>query len=141
MSAPNHLQRFDMSVEDIDRLMRAFYAKIRKHDVLGPVFLSAVGSGAEDWKEHESKIASFWRNAILMDREYSGNPMMVHLMNTDIEFDHFPIWLALFRDTAFQVLEHDKATNISDLADRIGRGLSFGIANARQSINEPPILR
>ena len=63
------------------------------------------------------------------------------MMNPDIEVSHFPIWLELFRDVAFEELERDKATNISDLADRIGRGLSFGIANARQSVSEPPVLR
>lgn len=140
MTTANPLQRFDMTTDDIDRLMSAFYARVRRHEVLGPIFLNAVGEGGEEWEEHEAKIASFWRNALLMDRDYSGNPMMVHMMNPDIEVGHFPIWLELFRSVAFQVLDSAKASNIADLADRIGRGLSFGIANARQSSSEPPVL-
>ena len=64
MSSTNPLQRFDMTVEDIDRLMKAFYGRIRRHEILGPVFLKAVGEGRDEWIEHESKIASFWRNAL-----------------------------------------------------------------------------
>lgn len=141
MNASHPMQRFDMTSGDIDRLISAFYAQIRTHDQLGPIFNDAVGEDKAEWQAHETKIASFWRNALLMDRGYSGNPMMVHMMNPNIQAEHFPIWLELFREVAFRVLDHEKASNISALADRIGRGLSFGIANARQSHDAPPILR
>lgn len=135
------LQRFPMTHEEIDRLMAAFYARIRRHDVLGPIFLRAVGEDDPAWREHEAKIASFWRNAILMDREYSGNPMAVHMMNPEIKVEHFATWLELFRKVAEEVLPPDKARNITGLANRIGQGLSYGVENARRTRGAPPSLR
>ncbi len=137
----NPLQRFEMTSGDIDNLMTAFYAKIRKHDTLGSIFIRAIGEGDAEWREHEAKIASFWRNAIMMDRSYMGNPMMAHMQNPEVQAEHFPIWLALFRETAFEVMDAEKAGNIANLADRIGQSLSFGIASARQNADAPPILR
>ena len=69
------LARFPVSPEQIDQVVAAFYARIRTHPKLGPVFASHV----TDWPEHEEKIARFWRNAILMERGYDGK-----LKNTQI---------------------------------------------------------
>jgi hemoglobin len=141
VTASTHLQRFDMSREDIERLMRVFYARIRAHDVLGPIFIRAVGEDGPVWRTHEAKIASFWRNAIGMERDYQGNPMQVHLGNGEVQPELFPLWLALFHEVAAELLTPDKAANISALADRIGQGLSFGIATARGKAVAPPVLR
>jgi hemoglobin len=135
------LQRFDMTHDDVNILMTSFYASIRAHSILGPIFETAIAKSGETWHTHEAKIASFWRNAILMDRNYQGNPMRVHMMNQDIMPEHFPIWLDLFEEAAQQVLSADKATNISALARRIGAGLTFGVANHRAAPNGPPVLR
>ena len=59
--------RFDVTPDDIDRVVAVFYAAVRKDDVLGPVFAAKV----TDWPPHEAKIAAFWRNAILLERSYS----------------------------------------------------------------------
>lgn len=142
MAAPNPLQRFDMEREDIDRLMAAFYARIRRHEVLGPIFLRAVGpeSDRAAWQAHEAKIASFWRNAILMDREYQGSPMQAHLQNGEVEPGHFELWLALFHETARDVLTPEKAASISALAERVGKGLRWGLESARPLTGGVPIL-
>ncbi len=135
------LQRFDMTHDDVNILMTSFYASIRAHSILGPIFETAIAKSGETWHTHEAKIASFWRNAILMDRNYQGNPMRVHMMNQDIMPEHFPIWLDLFEEAAQQVLSADKATNISALARLIGAGLTFGVANHHVAPNGPPVLR
>jgi hemoglobin len=124
-------QRFDITDTEIEALTRAFYDRVREHEVLGAVFHRAIGEEATVWQEHESKVAAFWRSAVLMDRSYSGSPMMSHLENKEIEIEHFPIWLDLFREVAFSVLDKTKAQNICELSERIGNGLSFGLANAR----------
>ena len=59
--------RFDVTPEQIDRVVAVFYAAIRRHEVLGPIFNAHV----TDWPEHEEKIARFWRNAILRERGLS----------------------------------------------------------------------
>ena len=53
--------RFFVTADQIDAQVAAFYAAVRTHPQLGPVFAGHV----TDWPEHEAKIARFWRNAIL----------------------------------------------------------------------------
>lgn len=122
----------------IDRLVAVFYARIRTHDVLGPVFMRAVGDDDENWRHHEARIASFWRNASGMDRSFSGNPMRKHLANPEIVPEQFPLWLGLFRQTAEDVLPPAQASEIADLADRIGRSLSMGLVQFRNPESGPP---
>lgn len=127
MNQYSPFQRFPITVAEIERLVAAFYAEIRVHPTLGPIFLRAVGTGHAAWEAHEAKIASFWRNAILIDRDYRGNPMRVHLQNPEIRPDHFVEWLALFDRVARRELPPDRAEAISRLAQRIGKGLAYGI--------------
>jgi hemoglobin len=140
MDRINSLQRFDMSYDDLNNLVTSFYALVRKHPILGPVFNNAVGTSVDDWRAHEEKIAGFWSNAILMDRRYQGNPMRVHMMTPEVLPEHFPVWLDLFEETARHVLSKSKADNITALARRIGAGLSYGLEHYRSDQTQPPFL-
>ena len=117
--------RFEITAAEIDRVVAVFYARIRRHAVLGEVFAAHV----TDWPEHEVKIASFWRNAILMERSYSGNPMRKHMAAGagNVHGAHFPQWLAVFDEVLRETLTADQAAAWSELAHRIGQGLWFGL--------------
>ena len=130
--------RFPISENQIDQLVAAFYARARVDPDLGPVFMAAIGESDAAWCAHEAKIASFWRNAVGLDRGYSGNPMLKHLANNDILPDQFGIWLALFRQTARDTLAPEAADGIAALADRIGRSLQMGLVQFRQKDGLPP---
>ncbi len=130
------IARFDINAQEIDRVVARFYAQIRLHPVLGPVFASHV----TDWPEHEEKIAAFWRNAILRQKSYSGNPMQVHVTRPDIKTEHFPIWLGLFHKVLHQELPDLQARQWAALADRIGEGFRTGIVAMRQPKDAPPKL-
>ena len=134
------MQRFEIDSEEIDRLVDAFYARIRNHEILGPIFLRAVGAGDDVWRRHEAKIASFWRNAVGIDRSYEGTPMRVHLENLEVQPEHFPVWLALFHEVAAEVLPPDRAERICALADRIGQGLAMGLMSGRHDKGSPPVF-
>lgn len=129
--------RFAVSPEQIDRVVAVFYAAIRRHEVLGPVFANHV----HDWPEHEAKIARFWRNAILYERGYDGNPMMAHMRAGDVRALHFPTWLALFDETLRRTLPPEPAEAWSVLAHRIGSGLRMGVEDLRERRAAPPVLR
>ncbi|MFT6674591.1 MAG: hemoglobin [Sulfitobacter sp.] len=120
MSLPS---RFDVNAEDIMRVVQAFYREVRRDPVLGPVFASHV----TNWPDHEAKIARFWRNAILGDRCYSGNPMQAHLQAGNVAPDHFVSWLALFDRILHRELAPAPARAWSALAHRIGDGLRSGL--------------
>ena len=133
---PERPQMFDITAAEISRVVACFYARVRAHEVLGPVFDAAIA----DWPAHEAKIEAFWRGAILREPGYSGNPMQIHLANAAVKPEHFPLWLDLFRDTAARELAPPAATAFAGLADRIGKGLSYGIENFRQPEGAPPVL-
>lgn len=115
--------RFPVSPEQIDLVVARFYAEVRGHAVLGPVFAAHV----RDWPGHEAKIARFWRNAILFERSYDGNPMAVHRAAGGIHAAMFDDWLALFEATLVANLPAETAQAWSSLAHRIGRGLRMGV--------------
>jgi hemoglobin len=129
------LARFPIQPEQIDQVVADFYAGVRKHPKLGPVFAVHV----TDWPEHEAKIARFWRNAILLERVYDGNPMAVHSAAGNVRPGMFDDWLALFDATLTDALPPEIAAQWSALAHRIGRGLRAGLV--LRTGNGPPILR
>jgi hemoglobin len=129
--------RFDVSPDDIDRVVSRFYARVRREPVLGPVFAGHV----QDWPAHEAKIAKFWRNAILHERAYQGSPMMAHRQAGDVRGAHFPIWLALFEKTLTDELAPAPAAAWAELAHRIGQGLRLAVEDMGLSSTDAPLLR
>lgn len=117
--------RFAITEADIDRVVRLFYAKVRRHPVLGPVF----GRHVTDWPGHEARIARFWKGAILFMPGFDGSPMMAHRRAGDVRPDHFPDWLGTFDETLAETLTPDQAMAWSALAHRIGAGLRMGVAD------------
>lgn len=63
---------------------RGLYAAIRRHEVLYPIFAGHV----TDWPEHEEKIARFWKNAILYERNYDDSRMQAHMQAGDVQAAH-----------------------------------------------------
>lgn len=129
--------RFAITPDQIDATLAEFYACVREHPGLGPVFHRHV----RDWPAHEAKIARFWRNAILFERSYDGNPMAVHMAAGDVRAPMFDVWLGLFDSVLHRQLPADTAAAWSALAHRIGRGLRMGVEDARAPQAGPPSLR
>lgn len=130
------LARFQITRDEINRVVARFYARVRTDDVLGPVF----GAHVTDWPAHEEKIAAFWRNAILREPGYDGFPMREHLTRPDVKPEHFPIWLGLFHETLRAELSERQALQWGDLADKIGEGFRAGVENVRLRPDQPPRL-
>lgn len=119
------LARFPITPAQIDTVVAEFYATVRSHPGLGPIFAAHV----IDWQPHEAKIASFWRNAILFERNYDGNPMQAHREAGNVKGPMFDIWLGLFDSVLNRNLPQETAAAWSALAHRIGRGLRMGLAD------------
>ena len=111
----------------IERLVHAFYGKVRQDPELGPIFNREV----DDWDEHLAKLCDFWSSVVLMSGRFKGQPMQVHQRLPDIEPRHFVRWLALFRETAAEVCPPEAAALFGAKADQIGESLQLGIAVAR----------
>jgi hemoglobin len=125
--------RIPVTQAQIDRVVAKFYVRVRAHPALGPVFAAHVA----DWPTHEEKIGRFWRNALLWQRCYDGNPMQVHAAAGDVRALHFPVWLSLFDAVLESELPRPLALAWSTLAHRIGRGLSYGLPQEGENAHIP----
>lgn len=128
--------RFPITADQIDTVVAAFYDAIRHHPGLGPVFAVHVN----DWSGHEAKVARFWRNAILHERSYDGNPFAIHRDAGNVRAGMFEVWLGLFDSVLKRHLAPETAQSWSELAHRIGRGLRAGVVE-NPTKGGVPILR
>ncbi|MGH8191766.1 MAG: group III truncated hemoglobin [Rhodanobacteraceae bacterium] len=103
-------------------LVGRFYDKVRQDALLGPVFNAVV----DDWDSHKVLMTSFWATVALRTGHYRGNPLAKH-QPLPIDAGHFERWLALWRETAQQVLDAESATLMIGYAERIGYGMRVGL--------------
>lgn len=103
-------------------LVDRFYDKVRVDPLLGPVFNPLV----EDWDAHKVLMTSFWATVALRSGHYRGNPLAKH-QPLPIGVEHFRRWLALWRETADEVLEAESAATMVGYAERIGYGMRVGM--------------
>lgn len=111
-----------LTESDIACLVDRFYDKVRVDPELGPIFNPAVA----DWDEHKATLVRFWSSVALGTRAYRGNPMAMHRPHP-IDAAHFDHWLALWRETAAEVLPAEQAGLFVAHAGRIARSLMYGL--------------
>ena len=104
-------------------LLRHFYADVRQHNVIGPIFRAQI----EDWPAHLEKIADFWSGATGGPARYSG-PMPQRHFPLGLEEGHFEAWLDLWRRHCRAHLASHEAEEMIRLADGIGDRLRLLIA-------------
>jgi hemoglobin len=108
---------------EISTLVDTFYAKVRLDPDIGPIFNAIVG----DWPHHLATLKDFWSTVLLTTGRYKGDPMMTHLQ-LPLDPDHFSRWLALFAETANEVLPPQHAATVIEKSHRIARNFKAGIA-------------
>ena len=107
----------------IQTLIKNFYIKIQKDELLGPIFNDVA---EVDWGEHIPVLTQFWNSVMLGTTEYSGNPMLKHIelsKKTDITLEHFDHWLDLFSQEAMTTLPPESAQLIIKRATLIASAL------------------
>ena len=110
----------------IERLVRAFYARVRIDAVLAPIFDARIG----DWEPHLAQMCAFWSSVALMSGRYHGTPMVKHLP-LPVDADHFDRWLDLFEATAREICPPEAAAHFVERARRIAASLELGIAGGQ----------
>jgi hemoglobin len=112
--------------DEIGRLVDAFYAKVQGDAVIGPVFNAQV----EDWPAHLALLKEFWAAVLLGVGAFRGNPLETHLRMT-LTPEHFERWLALFRETALELMPEEKAEVFIAKSRRIAETFQRGMAARR----------
>ncbi len=100
------------------RLLNHFYADIRQHHLLGPIFNSHI----QNWPQHIEKIADFWSQATGGPAQYTGGMPARHFP-LGLREEHFQAWLALWEINCRQWLAPDSANELIALARNIGQRL------------------
>ena len=108
---------------EISTLVDTFYAKVRLDSDIGPIFNAIVG----DWPHHLATLKDFWSTVLLTTGRYKGDPMMTHLQ-LPLDPEHFSRWLALFAETANEVLTPEHAATVIEKSHRIAQNFKAGIA-------------
>lgn len=120
----------------VSELVEIFYARIRSHKILGPIFETHV----EDWPSHLQKMKNFWASIAIESGRFHGNPMRKHIAVGSLERGHFDQWLTLFSATLDDVVPGNEArTFFEDRATRIADSLNMGIQLHRNGLDRPSV--
>ena len=92
--------------EDIKTLVDAFYEKVRRDELLSPIFNERIQNR---WPQHLEKMYSFWQTVLLNEQTYLGSPFPPHAQ-LPINHSHFEKWIELFISTIDELYKGDKST-------------------------------
>ncbi|MDO6473637.1 group III truncated hemoglobin [Maribacter sp. 1_MG-2023] len=120
--------------EDVRVLVHTFYDKIRKNEMLGPIFNGHITD--EQWPTHLSKLTDFWESNLFGVRTFRGSPSKAHVkvdknLNHTISQEHFAQWLQLWFETIDELYEGELATSAKDMARRMSTGQYIHIWQSR----------
>jgi hemoglobin len=114
-----------LTEETLRTFLAAFYAKVQRDPLIGPVFARVIPDG--DWPRHLTVIQDFWSSVLLKSGRYKGNPFGKHQRLGELTPAHFARWLALFEQTAEEIFFADVALLLTERANRIGDSLKAGL--------------
>ena len=117
------VERTGIDEDMIKRLVHAFYDRVRKDKLLGPIFDTRI----VNWGLHLERMCAFWSSVALMSGGYHGQPMAKHLP-LPVDGRHFDRWLQLFRESVHEVCPSSAAAHFVERAERIAESLELGIA-------------
>lgn len=110
---------------DVNLLVNTFYAKIRKDELLGPIFNSHIPN--EKWPAHLEKLTDFWETNLFGIAKFKGNPSQKHVnvdknLNHTIEQKHFGQWINLWFETIDELFEGELAQRAKAASRKMGTG-------------------
>lgn len=112
---PTHPDLTDRA--DIVQLVDAFYQRVEKDEVLGPIFNDIAKI---DWAAHLPRMYDFWDTVVFRTGTFRGNPLAVHarlVPLADMGRASFDRWLTLFRSTVDDLFDGPNAGLIQRSAE------------------------
>lgn len=107
------------------KLLKSFYADVRQHAILGPIFNARI----HDWNAHLAKITEFWALQSGGNSRYAGGFAGAH-MSLGLEPGHFQNWLALWEFNNSRQLPAREAAEMDEQAHRFA-GRLFTVTQRR----------
>jgi hemoglobin len=112
---------------DVRNLVDIFYGKVRRDELLAPIFEPVIG---DHWENHLQRMTDFWSTLLLYTRKFKDDPLTKHLPLA-LTKEHFDRWLSLFRQTVDELFQGQIAQNAKSRANSIAR-----IMKAVKNINQ-----
>ncbi len=106
----------------IERMVRLFYERGLRDEVLGPIFRGAI----HDWEPHIRLVADFWSGAVHVTGRYRGNAYAPH-MRLNFEPEAFERWLAALESAAQDALAPREAQIAIGVARHMAQSFRTGI--------------
>ena len=118
------MKHHEISETALAQLIPAFYARVRKDPLIGPIFDGTV----EQWPAHLKKLQAFWSSVMLKSGGYDGRPLPVHVgLGDALTPEAFERWLALWGETTDDQFAPAAAAALQEKAERIAESLALGI--------------
>jgi len=111
--------------KDIEKLVNAFYEKIKSDATIGYLFIEVA---KVNWEMHLPKMYDFWENILFFTGDYEGNPMAKHKElheKSTMTKAHFQHWIALFTQTVDTLFEGPKTEEIKNRAINIATAMMY----------------
>ena len=112
-------------INDIKLLVDDFYSKVKKDNLLSPIFFKHIPVESHP---NLDKMSLFWNAALFGEKGYLGNPFSKHAKMDTITLLHFERWLLLFNETVdahfLGSIAEDAKWRASIMADNFMRRLT-----------------
>jgi len=121
--------------DDIEKLVRTFYAQVRQDDILGPFFNQTITS-EQEWEKHYLLLIAFWELNLMDKKGFNGNPAKAHhgvdkTFMHSITTAHFDRWVALWSNTIDELFEGELAEKAKMRAINMAKGMYKKIIDQR----------
>ncbi len=114
---------------DVAELLDVFYARIREHEELGPIFNDDIGAL---WELHMDTLNRFWCTLLFEGQRYFGNPFSRHT-HLPIQDHHFDQWMTLFVGTIDELFAGEKTEEAKKRALSFSNSFRNKLAKMRSS--------
>ena len=125
------------SREDVYLLVTTFYSKVRKDELLAPIFNSVI----KDWPHHFELLTDFWQTNLFFEKIYMGDPLQKHvevdkLIGGKISELHFGAWMNLWYETLDELFIGEVTQIAKNRARNMGTYMHLKIFEARENNNK-----
>lgn len=114
--------------ETLAVLLRHFYADVRQHQLIGPIFNQHI----HDWPAHLAKVSEFWARLTGGPSDFVGSLPFKHA-GLGLDARHFDVWLGLWEANCQSYVAPPEAGEMVQLARMIGRRLQSILVNKEVS--------
>ncbi len=102
-------------IEDIIKMVDTFYDRVRKDELLSPIFNKII---KDNWPAHLEKMYRFWQTVLLEEHTYKGSPFAPHA-KLPVNKEHFNRWKQLFFETVDDNFHGEKAMEAKFRAEKM----------------------